>query len=48
MESAGTVRDRNKAVVRRLIEEFLITGDPDVADEVLAPDYVYRTPSNPG
>ena len=48
MESAGTVRDRNKAVVRRLIEEFLITGDPDVADEVLAPDYVDRTPSNPG
>ena len=48
MESAGTVRDRNKAVVRRLIEEFLITGDPDVADEVLASDYVDRTPSNPG
>ena len=48
MESAGTVRDRNKAVVHRLIEEFLITGDPDVADEVLAPNYVDRTPSNPG
>lgn len=47
MQNAGTIPDRNKAVVRRLIEEFLSTGDPDVADEVFAPDYVDRTPSNP-
>ncbi|MGF1473360.1 MAG: ester cyclase [Rubrobacteraceae bacterium] len=42
------MQDRNKAVVRRLIEDFLVTGDPDVADEILAPDYVDHTPSDSG
>ena len=47
MQNAATSPERNKAVVRRLIEEFLSTGDPDLAGEVFAPNYVDRTPSNP-
>ena len=39
--------DFNKAVVRRFIEGFLNTGDPDIADEVLAADYIDHTSSNP-
>ena len=39
--------DLNKAVVRRFIEGFLNTGDADIADEVLAADYIDHTPSNP-
>jgi len=35
--------DQNKAVVRRFITEVLIGGNVDVADEVLAPNYVNRT-----
>jgi steroid delta-isomerase-like uncharacterized protein len=42
------IQNLNKTVVRRLIEEFLATGDPDVADEILAPHYVDHTPSNSG
>ena len=34
-------------MVRRFIEGFLNTGDPNVADEVLAPDYIDHTPSDP-
>ena len=34
--------DQNKAVVRRFITEVLVGGDVDVADEVLAPNYVNR------
>jgi steroid delta-isomerase-like uncharacterized protein len=37
----------NKAVVRRFIEGFLNTGDEEIADEVLAVDYIDHTPSNP-
>ncbi|MCA1740819.1 MAG: ester cyclase [Actinobacteria bacterium] len=40
-------KDSNKAVVRRFIEGFLNTGDADIADEVLAVDYIDHTPSNP-
>jgi hypothetical protein len=32
--------EENKAVVRRFMNELLIEGNLDVADEVLAPDYV--------
>jgi SnoaL-like polyketide cyclase len=39
--------DFNKAVVRRFIEGFLNTGDVDIADEVLAADYIDHTSSNP-
>ena len=34
--------DQNKAVVRRFITEVLVGGNVDVADEVLAPNYVNR------
>jgi steroid delta-isomerase-like uncharacterized protein len=36
----------NKGVVRRFLEEFLSCGDPSVADQVLAPDFVDHNPSN--
>ncbi len=39
--------DANRSAVRRLIEDFLSCGDPSVADEVLAPDFVDNNPSNP-
>ena len=39
--------DFNKAVVRRFIEGFLNTGDEEIADEVLAVEYIDHTPSNP-
>jgi ketosteroid isomerase-like protein len=34
--------EQNKAVVRRFITEVLVGGNVDVADEVLAPNYVNR------
>jgi predicted ester cyclase len=37
----------NKAIVRRLIEDLFNTGNPDIADEVLAYDYVDHSPSHP-
>src|SRR5918912_2968438 len=37
----------NKMAVRRFLEEFLSCGDPSVADQVLAPDFVDHNPSNP-
>ena len=37
----------NKIAVRRFLEEFLSCGDPAVADQVLAPDFVDHNPSNP-
>lgn len=37
-----------KAIARRVIEEFLNTGNPDVADEIFATGYVDHNPSNPG
>lgn len=42
------VQEPNKAIVHRLIEDFLATGDPKLADEPLAPHYVDHTPSNSG
>jgi hypothetical protein len=32
--------EENKAVVRRFMHEVLADGNLDVADEVLAPDYL--------
>jgi predicted SnoaL-like aldol condensation-catalyzing enzyme len=32
--------DRNKAVVRRFVEEILNTGDTALVEELFAPDYV--------
>jgi ketosteroid isomerase-like protein len=34
--------DQNKAIVRRFITQVLVGGKVDVADEVLAPNYVNR------
>jgi predicted ester cyclase len=34
--------ENNKVVVRRFIEEFYNRGNMDVADELLAPDFVSR------
>jgi steroid delta-isomerase-like uncharacterized protein len=37
----------NKALVRRVIEGFLNSGDPALADELFSPGYVDHNPSNP-
>ena len=36
--------EENKAIFRRLLEEFWVKGKLDVADELLAPDFVYHGP----
>ena len=38
----------NKAVVRRLFQEVWNRGNLEVADEILAPDYVNHTPQLAG
>jgi predicted ester cyclase len=40
--------EENKALVHRVIEEFLNSADPDIADELFSPDFVDHNPSNPG
>jgi predicted ester cyclase len=42
-EDAHMLAEENKAVVRRLIEEVYNRGNLDMADELLAPDYVDHT-----
>jgi steroid delta-isomerase-like uncharacterized protein len=37
--------EQNKALVRRVREEFISHGRMEVADEVLAPDFVYHGPA---
>lgn len=39
--------EENKALSRRVIEEMFNDGNLDVADELLAPDYVDHDPSSP-
>jgi SnoaL-like polyketide cyclase len=39
--------EENKAIARRVIEEFLNTGNPEIADEIFASGYVDHNPSNP-
>jgi steroid delta-isomerase-like uncharacterized protein len=39
--------EKNKAVVRRVIEDLFNTGDLNIADEIFASDYQDHTPSNP-
>ncbi len=34
----------NKAIVRRIFDEFLNTGNPDAADELFAADFVNHSP----
>ncbi len=36
--------EENKAIFRRLCEEFWVKGKLDVVDEFLAPDFVYHGP----
>jgi serine phosphatase RsbU (regulator of sigma subunit)/predicted ester cyclase len=42
-EAPVSTEEQNKAVVRRLIEEVYNRGNLDMADELLAPDYVDHT-----
>jgi predicted SnoaL-like aldol condensation-catalyzing enzyme len=37
--------EENKALARRVLEEMFNKGNLDLADEVLAPDYVDRDPA---
>jgi len=39
--------EQNKATVRRIFDEAINQGNLDVADELLASDYVYRSPGSP-
>jgi predicted ester cyclase len=41
------VSEESKTIIRQVIEEFLNTGDPAVADEIFAVGYVDHNPSNP-
>ena len=41
-------QEANKALVRRVIEGFLNSADPAMADDLFSPDYVDNNPSNPG
>jgi steroid delta-isomerase-like uncharacterized protein len=36
--------EKNKAMVRRVIDELINKGNLEVADEVMAPNYVYHFP----
>jgi len=38
--------EKNKAIVRRVIEEIVNQGNLELADEVLAGDYVYHFPTH--
>lgn len=40
--------ERNKAIVRTVIEGFLNSGDPALAGRLFSPGYVDNNPSNPG
>ena len=40
--------EENKALVRRVIEGFLNSANPAIVRQLLAPDYVDNSPSNPG
>lgn len=37
--------EKNKTLVRRVREEYISTGNPALADELLAPDFVYHGPA---
>ena len=42
-----SVEENNKALARRVLEEMFNKGNLDVADELLAPDYVDHDPAMP-
>ena len=46
-ERSAESAEENKALSRRVIEEMFNKGNLDLADEVLAPDYVDHDPSSP-
>jgi steroid delta-isomerase-like uncharacterized protein len=49
-EERSVTTEENKAVARRIYEvvgEFWHTGDADVLDEVIAPDFVHHAPGLP-
>ena len=35
----------NKGIFQRLTDEVWNNGDPEVADELISPDYIYRNPA---
>jgi predicted SnoaL-like aldol condensation-catalyzing enzyme len=39
--------EENKALARRVLEEMFINGNLDVADELIAQDYVEHDPAMP-
>jgi steroid delta-isomerase-like uncharacterized protein len=39
--------EENKTIVRRVFDEVINKGDLNVVDEVIASDYVYRSPGSP-
>jgi predicted SnoaL-like aldol condensation-catalyzing enzyme len=43
-EAAGSIADRNKAAVRRFVEEVFNAGRLEAIDELVAADYVGREP----
>jgi predicted SnoaL-like aldol condensation-catalyzing enzyme len=42
------VEEENKALIRRVIEGFLTSADPALADELFTSGYVDHNPANPG
>jgi predicted ester cyclase len=44
----SSVSEENKAIIRQLIEQLFNTGNQEIADGVLAADYVDHSPSHPG
>ncbi len=39
--------EENRAITRQLIEQLFNTGNHEIADEILAADYLDRSPSHP-
>jgi steroid delta-isomerase-like uncharacterized protein len=39
--------EENKTIVRRVFDEVINKGDLNVVDQVIASDYVYRSPGSP-
>ncbi len=47
MQTGGTMTERNKAMALRWSEELWSKGHLEVADEIIAPDYVRHDPGDP-
>lgn len=46
-ETVPISAEGNKALVRRFCDEFLNTGNLDLADELIAPDCIFYMGGNP-